>query len=82
MPQKQCSKIKVHRARFQEALMWPPPKKRLRTVPVVPHGKLSSSILTTMLSAGIAALAHRTKGIACQDAKQIAQQVVTSSAGF
>ena len=41
------------------------------------QGKLSSSILTTTLSAGIAALAHRTKGIACQDAKQIAQQVVT-----
>jgi len=39
--------------------------------------KLSSSILTTMLSAGIAALAHRTKEIACQDAKQIAQQIVT-----
>ena len=71
--------IKVHRARFQEALMWRRPQKRLRTVPrgSTYQGKLSSSILTTMLSSGIAALAHRTKEIACQDAKQIAQQIVT-----
>ena len=71
--------IKVHRARFQEALMWPPPQKRLRTVlrGSTYQGKLSSSILTTMLSAGIAALAHRKNEIACQDAKQIPQQIAT-----
>ena len=71
--------IKVQRARFQEALMLPPPQKRLRTVPrgSTYQGKLSSSILITMLSAGIAALAHRKKEIACQDAKQIVQKIVT-----
>ena len=38
--------IKVHRALFQEALMWPPPQKRLRTVPrgSTYQGKLSSFI--------------------------------------
>ena len=49
---------KVRRARFQEALMRPPPQKcLLRTVPLprgsTYQGKLSSSVLTTMLSAGL-----------------------------